>query len=122
MKRILIIEDEMDLREALQTKLVHEGYRVDTAETAELGLKAVLCAKPDLIFLDVMTHSLHASAFLERLRSLPEGSNDSKVIVLTNLDNEVTRQKVMVFGIEDYLVKAKVSLEEIAQRAKEILA
>jgi DNA-binding response OmpR family regulator len=121
MKRILIIEDEEDLREALHTKLAAEGYRVETAETSELGLKSIIENKPDLILLDVLTHSIHAAAFLQRLRDLPPGKNDSKVIVLTNLDNDITRKKVMEYNVEDYLVKAKISLEEIAKKVKKLL-
>lgn len=121
MKRILIIEDEPDIRDALYTNLVDEGYQVEAAETSELGLQAVLETTPDLILLDVMTHSMHAAAFLERLHTLPDGQNNSKVIVLTNLDNAITRQKVQAYGIEDYLVKSEVSLDQITLRVREAL-
>lgn len=121
MKRILVIEDEEDIRDALLTSLANAGYWVEGAETSEQGLKSVIEVKPDMILLDVMTHSMHAATFLERLRQLPEGQNDSKVIVLTNLDNEVTRKKVSMYGIEDYLVKAEVSLEAITSRVKKAL-
>lgn len=121
MKRILIIEDEPDIREALQTNLIAEGYLVKAVETSELGLKSVISTKPDMILLDVMTHSMHAAAFLERLRQLPDGENDSRVIVLTNLDNDITREKVKQYDIADYLVKAEVSLEHIAQRVREVI-
>ena len=121
MSKILIIEDEVDLREALQTKFTGDGYEVTAVETSELGLQSIIENKPDIILLDVMTHSLHASAFLQRLRQLPDGKNDCKVIVLTNLDNEITRKKVMEYGIEAFLVKASTSLEQISAKVKEIL-
>lgn len=121
-KRILIIEDEPDIKDALQATLLDEGYQVETAETSELGLQAVLEVTPDLILLDVMTHSMHAAAFLERLRTLPDGQNNSKVIVLTNLDNDITRKKVQTYQIEDYLVKSEVSLDQITRRVREVLA
>lgn len=121
MKRILVIEDELDMREALQAKLISANYHVDTAETAELGLRSVLQAKPDLILLDVMTHSIHASEFLIRLHQDIAGGKDCKVIVLTNLDNDATRAKVMGYGIEGYLIKSQVTLEQVTQKIKDIL-
>ncbi len=67
-----------------------------------------------------MTHSIHAASFLERLRHLPEGQNDSKVLVLTNLDNDITRQKVQQYNIDAYLVKAEVSLDQIAAHVRRV--
>ena len=121
MKRILVIEDEQDLREALQTKLTADGYIVETVETSEQGLQSVLDEKPDLILLDVMTHSLHAETFLKRLRDLPEGKNDSKVIILTNLDNDITRDKVMKYTVDGYYVKAETPLTTISEKTREVL-
>lgn len=121
MKKILIIEDDRDLSDALKTKFVSEGYEVEIAANSELGLKAVTVSKPDLIFLDIMTHSLHAATFMELLRELPDGKNDSKVIVLTNVDNEIIRKKLEAFNIEAYMIKASTSLEKLATKTKEVL-
>jgi DNA-binding response OmpR family regulator len=121
MKKILIIEDEKDLREALQAILITQGYLVKTSETAEEGLQSAIADTPDLILLDVMTHSLHASVFLERLRNYSPETHAIKVVVLTNLDNDVTRQKVQTFGIEAYLVKSSTSLEEVVEIVKGIV-
>jgi two-component system alkaline phosphatase synthesis response regulator PhoP len=122
MKNILIIEDEQDLREAVQARLISEGYIVKTTENTEQGLRMVTENKPDLILLDMLTHLIHGTLFLQRLRQLPEGQNDSKVVILTNLDNDITRDKVEPFGIEDYLVKAETSLDQIATKVATILA
>jgi len=121
MKKILIIEDDFDLSEALKTKFVSEGYEVKVSENSELGLKSIIEDKPDLVFLDIMTHSLHAATFLQRLRELPEGKNDSKVIVLTNVDNEIIRQKLEAFDIEAYMIKASTTLEVLSNKAKGVL-
>lgn len=121
MKKILVIEDENDLCEAIQTRLVAEGYSVTTAGTSEEGLMLVTENKPDLILLDLMTHSMHGSVFMQRLRQLPPGKNDSKVIVFTNLDNDISRDKVLPHDIVDYLVKAKISLDEVAKKVSDAL-
>lgn len=121
MKKILIIEDDKDLSDALKTKFVSEGYDVEIAANSELGLKSVIQAKPDLIFLDIMTHSLHAATFLQRLRELADTKNDSHVIVLTNVDNEIIRQKLEAFNIDGYMIKASTTLEELSKKTKDVL-
>ena len=118
MKSILIIEDDIDLREALQTKLVSEGYDVRTTETSQHGLQLVTERVPDLILLDVLTNSLHASEFLRELRDVDNPGNKCTVIVFTNLDNEQLRAKLMEYDIAAYLVKAKTSLEVLADKVK----
>lgn len=121
MKKILIIEDDHDLSDALKTKFSSEGYAVEVCDNSELGLKSVTTEKPDLIFLDIMTHSLHAATFMQRMRELPDTKNDSKVIVLTNVDNEMIRQKLEAFTIEAYMIKASTTLEELSNKTKEVL-
>ncbi len=122
MKKILIIEDEKDLREALQSKLIANGYLVKTAETSEDGLQAILANDiPDLILLDVMTHSMHAAIFMERIRNYSKETSAIKVIVLTNLDNDITRKKVEAFGVEAYLVKSNTSLEAMSETVAKAL-
>ncbi len=121
MKKILIIEDDHDLSDALKTKFESEAYEVEVAANSELGLRAVEKSKPDLIFLDIMTHSLHAATFMERMRQLPDTKNDSKVIVLTNVDNEIIRKKLEEYTIEAYMIKAATSLETLSNKAKEVL-
>lgn len=122
MSHILIIEDEKDLREALETALNEEGYDIESCETSAEGLERVTQKKPDLILLDIMTHSLHGVSFLQKLRALPTGHNDSKVIVLTNLDTDITREQIATYTVDDYIIKAHASLQEIVRIAKETLA
>jgi len=121
MQKILIIEDDKDIKDAVQTHLVSKGYNVRTAESSEEGLKLVMETKPDLILLDIMTRSLHGSVFVERLRNLPPGKNDSKVIIFTNLDNDMSKNKFAGSDVAGYLIKAEVSLEQIADKVSEVL-
>jgi two-component system response regulator MprA len=121
MGKILIIEDNKDLQEALETKLRADGHQTTTVATSELGLKVVLSNKPNVILLDVITRSLHASEFLRRLKELGEEYSSCKVIVLTNLDNEITRKKVSEYNIDAFLVKAESSLEQISTTVNEAL-
>ena len=121
MNSILIIEDDLDTQVALKQGLTNAGYTVRAADNSELGLKAVVEEKPDLIILDVFTNSLHGAAFLQRLRELPDGKNDCKVIILTNLDNAITREKVSQFRVDAFFVKSSTSIDELVVRIRELL-
>jgi DNA-binding response OmpR family regulator len=121
MKKILIIEDELDLREALLSRFLSEGYQAIATESAGTGLSLVVEYRPDIILLDILTPSMHGGVFISLLRGLPDNVGDCKVIVLTNLDNEVTREKVGAFNVDGYLVKAEVSLDQVVAKVREVL-
>ncbi len=116
MHTILVIEDDNDLRDVISTSLLDAGYQVEVAETSEAGFNMVKNNKPELILLDMMTNSWHGLKFLEELRKLPTHQNDSKVIVLTNLDSETTREQTVSYRVDDYIVKANSSIEDIIKK------
>ena len=70
MQRLLIIEDELPMRRALQDCLAAEGYRVLTANDGESGLQRALDEQPDLILLDIMMPKLDGFAVAAELRRL----------------------------------------------------
>ena len=119
--KILVIEDEADLRDSLKEILLAHGYEVIVTETSEHGLQLVPTVKPDLILLDIFTGSMHASLFLQRLRDLSDETKNTKVLVLTNLDQEQTKEKLEKFGIVGYMVKLHVSLQEVVAKVKDLL-
>ena len=121
MKNIYIIEDDLDMREVMADAIVARGYSVHSFETSEEALQSVTSEKPDLILLDVMTHSLHASVFLERLRQLPDAKGDSPVIIISNVENQITRDKTAKFNIAAYLIKANTPLDTLLGHIKETI-
>ena len=112
-KHILIVEDESDLRDSLKVSLKISGYAVTTTENSAEALRRLPDIQPDLILLDILTESMDAGLFMQRLRNLPSELKHTKVIVLTNLDDSETRAKMEQHGIEAYLVKINVSLQDI---------
>ncbi len=115
MKRILIIEDEEALREALLAHLSNLGYETEGVFSTEEGLQRATENPPDLILLDVITRSLHASVFLKQLREEGNPAKDTPVIVLTNMDDVDTRKKVHQYGISGYFIKSQVSLAKLTE-------
>jgi DNA-binding response OmpR family regulator len=117
-KRILIIEDEDALREALCTHLTKQGYDVEAVFNTEEGLQRATEHPPDLILLDVITKSLHGAVFLQQLREEANPAKDTPVIVLTNMDDAETLEKVNQYGISGYYVKSHTSLAKVAEAIK----
>ena len=84
-KRILVVDDEPDLRDILQCNLEAAGYIVDTAASAEDALTQ-MSATPDLLLLDVMMGGMSGFALAEKLRK--EHASDVPIIFLTAKDTE----------------------------------
>ncbi len=119
LKKILIVEDESSLRQALREKLGHEGYSVLEASDGVEGLACALKDKPDLIILDLEMPNMNGTTMLSLLRKDEQGKG-IKVIVLTN----VTDLNEVATVIEDngtvYLVKNNTNLDELAKHIKEM--
>ncbi len=117
MERILIIEDELPMRTALQDVLQAEGYRVMQAADGEIGLRRAMEEKPDLILLDIMMPKLDGYAVCQELRRL---SNPVLVLMLTAKGQIEDRVTGLDAGADDYLVKP-FSTEELLARVRALL-
>jgi len=102
MERLLIVEDELPMRTALQDVLQSEGYRVLTAQDGESGLRRAMEEKPDLILLDIMMPKLDGYAVCAELRRL---SNPVPILMLTAKDLLEDKIQGLDSGADDYLVK-----------------
>ena len=117
MERILIIEDELPMRTALQDVLVAEGYRVLTAADGQAGLRRAIEDKPALILLDIMMPKLDGFAVCAELRRL---SNPVPILMLTAKGMTQDRVTGLDAGADDYLVKP-FSTEELLARVRALL-
>jgi DNA-binding response OmpR family regulator len=117
LSRILIIEDELPMRRALEDVLAAEGYRVLTASDGESGLQRAVEEKPDLILLDIMLPKLDGYAVCAELRRL---SNPVPILMLTAKGQVEDRVQGLDVGADDYLVKP-FSTEELLARVRAML-
>ena len=101
MAKILVVEDEYDIRELLQNYLESEGYQVVMASDGELALEMFHSSTPDLILLAIMLPKLNGYEVCKVIR---EGS-DVPIIMLTALDNEQSQLKGFDLRIDDYIPK-----------------
>ena len=116
-KRILVVDDEPDLREILQCNLESAGYLVDTAASAE---EAFAMLRPDhaLILLDVMLGGMSGFRMAEKLRK--ELKNHIPIIFLTAKNEENDLLTGFSAGGDDYISKP-FSLHEVLARIKAVL-
>lgn len=117
MSKILIVDDEQDLCEILQFNLESEGYEVDTANSAEEGLKK-LNSQHMLILLDVMMEDMSGFQMANKIRK--ELNNDVPIIFLTAKDTENDMLTGFNVGGDDYITKP-FSLKAVMARVKAVI-
>lgn len=120
MPKILLVEDDNNLREIYEMLLTAEGYSILTAGDGEEGLSIALKEKPDLIIADVMMPKLSGFEMLENLKAAPE-MKDVKVIMMTALGQAEDQARASELGVVKYLVKSQATLEDFARVVKEVL-
>lgn len=102
--KILVIDDEPNLREMLSDILSEEGFTVSTASDGEEGLKKIYDESPDLIVLDCAMPVLDGYELLERMRMNPILLN-KPVIMLTVQNSENDEIRGLRLGVDDYITK-----------------
>ena len=115
-KRLLLVEDDNEIRDLLCTFLTDNGYQTDTAVNGMDGLKKALSMEYDLILLDIMLPYKSGDQVLKELR---ERSN-APVIVLSAKDMVQTKIDVIRIGADDYVTKP-FDLGEVLVRIEALL-
>ncbi len=121
MAKVLLVEDDVALRDIYSARFMAEGYDVVTASDGEMALTQAVKEKPDLIILDVMMPKISGFDVLDILRATPE-TKDTKVIMMTALSQETDVDKGKSLGADEYLVKSQVTLTDVIDKAKAVLA
>ena len=117
MPRILVIEDEPQMRLGLQDNLEFEGYEVDFAEDGEEGFKKILAQTYDLIILDVMLPKMSGFDVCKKAR---EKGIKAPILMLTAKGEEIDKVLGLELGADDYITKP-FSLRELLARIKAVL-
>ncbi len=116
-ERLLLVDDEDNLRSMLEAALRHNGFTVASVATGRDALAAMAVDQPDLVVLDVMLPDLDGFEVCRRLRA--SGAR-SPVLFLTARDATEDKVRGLTLGGDDYLVKP-FSLEELVARAHALL-
>lgn len=114
--RILVVEDEPVLVEALEYSLTRQGYQVYTAADGLAGLETARRERPDLIVLDVMLPKMDGLEVCQTVRQ----EMNTPILMLTARAEEVDRVVGLEMGADDYLTKP-FSMRELLARVKALL-
>ncbi|OGF62417.1 hypothetical protein A2926_02460 [Candidatus Giovannonibacteria bacterium RIFCSPLOWO2_01_FULL_44_40] len=120
MKKILFVEDEEALQQAMGKMLEQHNYNVLKALDGEIGLKVAQKEMPDLILLDLILPKKNGFEVLEELKNDPATKN-IPVIVLTNLEGSAEVERALSLGATTYLVKANYKLDELLTKIEIVL-
>jgi DNA-binding response OmpR family regulator len=117
MARILIVEDEPNMRLGLKDNLEFEGYEVELAEDGEKGLEKILKNNFDLVLLDVMLPKISGFDVCKKVR---KQNISTPIILLTAKGEEVDKIIGLEIGADDYVTKP-FSIRELIARVKAVL-
>lgn len=120
MSKIMIVEDDVSLREIYSIRMTAEGYDVVVAGDGEEALAVAVKEKPDLILSDVMMPKISGFDMLDILKSTPE-TKDIRVVMMTALSSDEQRERGEKLGADRYLVKSQVGIEDVVNVIHEVL-
>lgn len=120
MAKILIVEDDLNLRDVYAARLESEGYQVVVASNGEEALATAVQERPDLILLDVMMPKISGFDVLDIIRTTPEIAH-TRVIMMTALSTPEDKARGEKLGVDKYLVKSQVILEDVVTTIAEVL-
>ena len=102
MAKVLVIDDEPQVRKLLNMLLSHDGYEVILADNGGKGLELYRLEHPDVILLDLRMPQLDGIAVLKEIRRL---DLEQPVIVLTGDTDPETEREVMALGVSEFMIK-----------------
>ena len=119
-KTILVVEDEKSLCKAIVDILSRNNFLPIEAKNGKEGVELALSRHPDLILLDILLPKMNGYEILEAKQKDPSIAS-IPVIVVSNSGQPVEIDRVMAFGVKDYLVKSQFDPEEVLVKVREQL-
>ena len=120
-KKILIVEDDMFLQGLASTKLKKEGFDMLVAGDGAEASKILETENPDLFILDIILPG--KTDGLGILKKIRENTNTSKtpVIMFSNMSDDANIKRATELGANEYMIKSNFTLDELADKIKELL-
>jgi two-component system alkaline phosphatase synthesis response regulator PhoP len=118
-EKILVVDDEMHIRQALQASLESEGYQVQTAENGKDGVEKCKAWRPALVLMDVRMPVMDGHLASIEIK-YDERLKDTRLVFLTANADEDSRSLGLGHGADSYLTKP-FKVEDLLKRIDEIL-
>jgi CheY-like chemotaxis protein len=118
MPKVLVIDDQPDVRTLTDMLLKHLGYDVVLADNGWKGLELYRREHPDVIVLDLIMPGMDGIEVLKQIRSV---DLTQPVIVVTGSSNPETERKVRALGVSEFIVKGSSSMHSLGDTLKRLL-
>jgi len=120
MPKVLLVEDDQFLSTLLKNRLEKEKFEVSLAHDGDEALTMLREQKPNIILLDIILPGKSGFEVLEEIHSDPQlmDKKDIPVIVISNLGQESDMARGKEFGVLDYFVKARISIDDLVGKVK----
>lgn len=120
-KKILIVDDDLYIRDLYEEILKDEGYEVTSAADGKEGLDKLETGGYDLVLLDVMMPKIDGISVLSKLQIIEPKTKNGPIILLTNLSQGPVIEDGMKKGAKSYLIKADLTPDQLVKKVKEFL-
>ena len=119
-KKILLIEDDPFLSSLLGNRLKKEGFDLISSKSGNEAVKSLKASAADLVLLDLILPEKSGFEVLEDIKSDPQVAK-TPVMIISNLGQEMDIEKAKDLGAMDYVVKAKISIDDLVKKIKDFL-
>ncbi len=118
-KRVLVVDDEPNIRLSLEFLMRKAGYEVTGVDDGEAALEAVKNSAPDLMLLDVTLPKLSGYEVCEAVRANPEWKG-VRILMLTARGRDIEREKGLALGADDYVTKP-FATRDVVERVQALI-
>ena len=121
MTKVLVAEDDKFLSKAYAAKLKKEGFDVVLAGNGEEAVEKTKSEKPDVVLLDLIMPKKDGFDSLSDIKK-DQTTKNIPVVILSNLGQEEDIERGKKLGAVDYLVKSNISIQDVVNKIKQVLA
>jgi CheY-like chemotaxis protein len=120
-QRILVVEDDLFLRELYIDILSAEGYKVESAQDGEEALQKLKIGGYDLVLLDIIMPKMDGLSVMKQIQNTPPQNPNKCVVFLTNLDKDEEIKTAMQLG-NGYLIKSQITPGSLVEEVKNYIS
>lgn len=120
-KKILLVDDDLYIRELYDEILKGEGFDVETTADGKTGLEMILANTYDLILLDIMLPKLDGIGIISKLKEAKSSISLKSIVFLTNLAHDPVVKEALDLGVHSCLIKSDITPEDLVNHVKQAL-
>lgn len=120
MAKVLIVDDDMTLRELYEERMKTEGFVIVSASDGEEAIDKTMKEKPDVILLDIMMPKINGIDVMKMLREKEE-TKSIPIIILTALVQEIDKIKDIMGPKDGYLIKSEIMPKDVVDKVNKSL-